>query len=63
MTPYKDFAHIHSLNGEIKEVTVLAIDTKASLALFTQLNITELNARHALIPLFVCFMQMINTKL
>lgn len=26
MTPYKDLAHIHSLNGEVKEVTVLAID-------------------------------------
>ena len=29
MTPYKDLAHIHSLNGEIKEVTVIAIDTES----------------------------------
>lgn len=29
MTPYKLDAHIHSLNGEIREVTVLAIDTES----------------------------------
>ncbi len=29
MTPYKADAHIHSLNGEIKEVNVLAIDTES----------------------------------
>ncbi|MBQ7976096.1 MAG: hypothetical protein IJ300_10475 [Clostridia bacterium] len=29
MKPYKDLAHIHSLNGEVKEVTVLAIDTES----------------------------------
>ena len=29
MKPYKDFAHIHSLKGEVKEVTVLAIDTES----------------------------------
>lgn len=27
MIPYKANAHIHSLNGEIKEVTVVDIDT------------------------------------
>ena len=26
MQPYKDLAHIHSLNGEIREVTVIEID-------------------------------------
>ena len=36
MTPYKDLAHIHSLNGEVKEVTVLAIDTDSeSTAVYT----------------------------
>lgn len=29
MTPYKADAHIHSLNGEVKEVTVLAVDTES----------------------------------
>ena len=27
MIPYKANAHIHSLNGEIKEVTVIDVDT------------------------------------
>ena len=36
MTPYKDLAHIHSLNGEVKEVTVLAIDPESeSTAVYT----------------------------
>jgi len=26
MKPYTDYAHIHSLKGEVKEVTVLEID-------------------------------------
>lgn len=36
MEKYKDLAKIHSLDGEVKEVTVLAIDTESeSSAVYT----------------------------
>lgn len=59
MKPYPAMAHIHSLNGEMREITVLEKRTEQ----ITLLNTAALNSPPFLIGLPVNSMQATNTAL
>ena len=55
MTPYKADAHIHSLNGEVKEVTVLAVDTESESCPVYTVEYNGVKCKARLNP-FVCML-------